>query len=336
MMNSMSQETAENLYRTMRRIRRFEEQVAVLVDASEIGGTCHEYVGQEAVAAGVCGALRPDDIITSTHRGHGHIIAKGGAMRHMMAELMGRTTGYNKGRGGSMHIADVSLGIYGANGMVAAGAPMCCGAAFHAKRQGLDRVSVPFFGDGAINQGVLHESLNLAAIWNLPVVFACENNMYAITTPLREVTKVEPHQRASGYGMPTAVVDGMDVEAVYTATREAVERARSGGGPTFIEYKTYRFVGHYTSERRMKTTYRTKEEVEEWRKRDPLPHWAARLADSWSVSREALERIDAAVEEELEAAIAYARQSPWPDPATALDYMYNIPYPELPSWGHDR
>ncbi|RZJ02213.1 MAG: thiamine pyrophosphate-dependent dehydrogenase E1 component subunit alpha, partial [Haliea sp.] len=232
----------------MRLIRRFEERVAEQVDANEIAGVCHEYIGQEAVATGVCAALRDDDVITSTHRGHGHIIAKGGKVRYMLAELFGRTTGYNQGRGGSMHIADMRIGIFGANGIVGAGAPMACGAAYRFKRAGDDRVAVPFFGDGAINQGVLHEALNLGAIWNLPVVYVCENNMYAITTPLREVTKLPPHERARAYGMPGIVADGMDVQAVYEATREAVRRARAGEGPSFLEFETYRYVGHYTAE----------------------------------------------------------------------------------------
>jgi pyruvate dehydrogenase E1 component alpha subunit len=247
---------------------------------------------------------------------------------------MGRTTGYNKGRGGSMHIADVSLGIYGANGIVAAGAPMACGAAYQFKLSKRGQVAVPFFGDGAINQGVLHESLNLAAIWNLPVVFACENNMYAITTALRDVTLLEPHRRASGYGMPTEVVDGMDVSAVHAATLQAVERARAGGGPTFIEFKTYRFVGHYTSERHMKTTYRTKEEIEEWRKRDPLKLWEASMLQSGNWTVDEIQEINDGVEREVEGAVEFAREGPFPDPTSALDYMYHTTYPELPAWGN--
>ncbi len=332
-MVKLKKDLAEHLYHRMRLIRRFEETIVKLVDNNEIAGVCHEYVGQEAVATGVCAALRPDDVITSTHRGHGHIIAKGGKVRYMLAELLGRSTGYNKGRGGSMHIADVSLGIYGANGIVGAGAPMACGAAYRFKRAASDRVAVPFFGDGAINQGVLHESLNLAAIWNLPVVFVCENNLYAITTPLRNSSKVQPHERAVAYGMPGEVFDGMDVEAVYDATAAAVKRARAGGGPTFLEFRTYRYFGHFTAERFMKTSYRTKAEIDEWRLRDPIDTWGRRMIEAglWTeADREAANRT---VEQELDEAVPFARESPWPDPSTALDYMYSTTYPDTPARG---
>jgi len=324
---------AEGLYRRMRLIRRFEEEVAALVDANEIAGVCHEYVGQEAVAAGVCAALRVDDVITSTHRGHGHVIAKGGEVRYMLAELLGRVTGYNRGRGGSMHIADISLGIFGANGIVGAGAPMACGAAYRFKLAGDRRVAVSFFGDGAVNQGVLHEALNLAAIWDLPVVFVCENNLYAITTALRAVSKLEPHQRAAAYGMPGLAVDGMDVEAVYLAAAAAVERARQGGGPTFVECKTYRYVGHYTAERFMKLSYRSEDEIAAWRQRDAIETWGRRLIEAGLWNGEDLAAADQAVEQEIAQAIAFARASPWPEPASALDYMYSRTYAGTPAWG---
>lgn len=330
---TLSKSLAGELYYRMRLIRRFEERVAVLVDANEIAGVCHEYIGQEAVATGVCAALRANDVITSTHRGHGHIIAKGGQVQYMLAELFGRTTGYNKGRGGSMHIADMSIGIFGANGIVGAGAPMACGAAFSFKRAGTDRVAVPFFGDGAINQGVLHESLNLGVIWNLPVVYICENNMYAITTPLREVSKLPPHKRAEAYGMPTVVADGMDVQAVYEATTAAVERARLGGGPSFIEFETYRFVGHYTAEKLMKTNYRSEAEIAEWRKRDAIETWGRRLVECGMWQAEDVEAANAAVEKELDDAFEFAKASPMPEPESALEYVYATPYPGLPAWG---
>lgn len=332
-MIEMQNAMAEEMYRGMRRIRRFEETVVKLVDDNEIAGVCHEYVGQEAVAIGVCAALRPDDVITSTHRGHGHIIAKGGKVRFMLAELLGRTTGYNRGRGGSMHIADVGLGIYGANGIVGAGAPMACGAAYRFKRAGWDRIAVPFFGDGAINQGVLHESLNMAAIWNLPMVFVCENNLYAITTPIGESSKVSPYERAAAYGMPGEVVDGMDVEAVYKASALAVARARAGGGPTFLEFRCYRFVGHYTAERFMKTRYRTKEEVDEWKKRDPVETWGRRMVEDGLWTAAARAAADAAIDRELEEGVAFARESPWPDISTAYDHVYCDPYPGIPARG---
>lgn len=332
-MTHLEKDLAGRLYRRMRLIRRFEETVVKLVDDNEIAGVCHEYVGQEAVATGVCAALRPDDIITSTHRGHGHIIAKGAHVRHMLAELLGRSTGCNKGRGGSMHIADVSLGIYGANGIVGAGAPIACGAAFRFKTAGKGTVAVPFFGDGAINQGVLHESLNLAAVWDLPMVFACENNLYAITTPIRDSSKVQPHERAAAYGMPGVLVDGMDVEAVYRATAAAVDRARGGGGPTFLEFTTYRYCGHQTAERFMNTKYRTKAEIEEWRAKDAIESWGQRMIERGLWTSADRDAANLSVDEELEEAVAFARASPWPDPATALDYMYSVPYPGLPARG---
>ncbi|MFQ5828794.1 MAG: thiamine pyrophosphate-dependent dehydrogenase E1 component subunit alpha [Candidatus Methylomirabilia bacterium] len=318
-------------YRTMRLIRRFEERVVELVNRDEIPGVTHEYVGEEAVATGVCHALRADDVITSTHRGHGHILAKGGDPRRMIAELMGKTTGYNRGRGGSMHIADLSLGIYGANGIVGAGTPIACGAAFAAKLQGSDRVAVAFFGDGGMNQGVVHEAMNLAAIWTLPVVFVCENNGYAISAPIAQMAAVERlADRAPGYGMRGEWVDGMDVLAVYEATGRAVEQARRGGGPTLIECRTYRYVGHFTAEKARGIKYRTDEEIAEWRKRDPLatfPQWLRQEGISDPA------QVDAEVEALLEEAIAFGRQSPLPAPEEALEGMYAVSYPGLPARG---
>ena len=304
------------LYRTMRLIRRFEERVVELVNANEIAGVTHEYVGQEAVAAGVCAALRPDDVITSTHRGHGHLIAKGADVRGMMAELLGRTTGLNRGRGGSMHIADVSLGILGANGIVAAGSPFAAGAAWAHRQAGSQHVATTFFGDGGVNQGILHEAMNLAGVWELPVVFVCENNGYAVSLPAERSTAGSIVERAAAYGFPAASVDGMDAEAVLTATEEAVARARERSQPSFLECLTYRFVGHHTAERTMKLGYRTDEEIARWRLRDPLEVVGARLEPGER------ERIDGEVETLLSAAIAFARESPRPDAGTALDYVY--------------
>ncbi|MBI2494019.1 MAG: thiamine pyrophosphate-dependent dehydrogenase E1 component subunit alpha, partial [Candidatus Rokubacteria bacterium] len=214
-MGELTRDQLVGFYRTMRTIRRFEQRVVELVNRNEIPGAAHEYVGEEAVATGVCHALRPDDVITSTHRGHGHILAKSGDPRRMMAELMGKSSGYNRGRGGSMHIADLRLGIFGANGIVGAGAPIACGAAMAAKLKGRDGVAAAFFGDGATNQGVLLEALNLAAIWKLPVVFVCENNGYAISASIREMSPLQRlADRASAFGMPGDTVDGMDVLAV--------------------------------------------------------------------------------------------------------------------------
>jgi acetoin:2,6-dichlorophenolindophenol oxidoreductase subunit alpha len=304
------------LYRTMRTIRRFEERVVDLVNANEIAGVTHEYVGQEAVATGVCAALEPDDVITSTHRGHGHVIAKGADVGRMMAELLGRVDGLNRGRGGSMHIADLGLGIYGANGIVAAGAPFAAGAAWTAKTAASGRVAVTFFGEGGANQGVLHETMNLAALWSLPLVFVCENNGYAVTLAQAGSTAGSLVDRAAAYGMAAEAVDGMDVDAVLAAATRAVERGRRDDGPTFLECETYRFFGHHTAERTMKLTYRTDDEIERWRARDPLARAAASLEPA------VRDRIDAEVETLLDEAIEFARASPRPDPAEAFDFVY--------------
>jgi pyruvate dehydrogenase E1 component alpha subunit len=307
--------TAE-LYRTMRTIRRFEERVVDLVNANEIAGVTHEYVGQEAVATGVCAALRHDDVITSTHRGHGHVIAKGADVRRMMAELLGRVDGLNRGRGGSMHIADFGLGIYGANGIVAAGAPFAAGAAWTAVQNTSGGVAATFFGDGGANQGILHETMNLAALWRLPVIFVCENNGYAVTLSQARSTAGSLVDRAAAYEMAAEAVDGMDVEVVLEAAQRAVERGRDGKGPTFLECRTYRYFGHHTAERTMKLGYRTEEEIAKWRERDPLLVTGAKLDD------EVRGRIDAEVEQLLDEALEFARRSPRPDPADAFEYAY--------------
>jgi acetoin:2,6-dichlorophenolindophenol oxidoreductase subunit alpha len=315
-------ERRARLYRTMRLIRRFEERVVELVNANEIAGVTHEYVGQEAVAAGVCAALRPDDVITSTHRGHGHVIAKGADVHGMMAELLGRSTGLNRGRGGSMHIADVSLGILGANGIVGAGAPFAAGAAWAARQAGADRVAVTFFGDGGINQGVVLETLNLASIWTLPVLFVCENNGYAVTMSSERATGGSIVERARGFGVAAEQVDGMDAEAVHAAASDAVEHARRGGGPFFLECLTYRFVGHHTGERTMRLAYRSDDEIARWRLRDPLDVLGERLEGS------ARARVDADVEALLDEAVEFARSSATPTAEEALDYVYaNGPQP---------
>ena len=308
-------------YRAMRLIRRFEERIVDLVNANEIAGVTHESVGQEAVAVGVCSALRPDDVITSTHRGHGHLLAKGADPGRMMAELLGRVTGTNRARGGSMHIADFGIGVYGANGMVGAGAPWAAGAAWAARRQGTDAVAVCFFGDGGINQGVLLETLNLAAIWSLPVVFVCENNGYAVTMPVADSVAGEIVARAEACGIPATAVDGMDVEAVYDAAATCVSRARAGSGPSFLECRTYRFFGHHTAERTMRLTYRTEEEIEAWRDRDPVASAAAR------VGPDARGRIDEEVEATLDAAVAFARASERPRAEDAYEFIYATPIP---------
>jgi pyruvate dehydrogenase E1 component alpha subunit len=273
-------------------------------------------VGQEAVATGVCAALRSDDVITSTHRGHGHVIAKGADVRRMMAELLARRDGLNRGRGGSMHVADLSVGILGANGIVAAGAPHAAGAAWAFRSDGLDRVAVTFFGDGGANQGVLFETMNLAALWKLPVLFVCENNGYALTLAQSRSTAGSLVERAAAFGMASLSVDGMDVDAVLDAAEQAVARARAGGGPTFLEARTYRFFGHHTAERTMKLGYRTVEEVERWRLRDPLLLAAGQLDPAERA------HLDDEVEALLDDAVEFARASARPDPEEALDFAY--------------
>jgi acetoin:2,6-dichlorophenolindophenol oxidoreductase subunit alpha len=306
----------ESLYRTMRTIRAFEERVVVLVNANEIAGVTHEYVGEEAVATGVCAALREDDVVTSTHRGHGHLIAKGADVRRMMAELLGRVDGLNRGRGGSMHVADFAIGMLGANGIVGAGTPHAAGAAWAFQQAGTDRIAVSFFGDGGVNQGLVLETLNLASLWHLPVLFVCENNGYAVTLSQERSTAGSLVERAAAYGVAAESVDGMDVEAVLASTTAAVDRARSGGGPTFLECRTYRFFGHHTAERTMKLGYRTEEEIARWRERDPLIVTGSRLGDALR------ERIDNEVEGLLDEAVEFARVSARPDPSEALDFVY--------------
>jgi pyruvate dehydrogenase E1 component alpha subunit len=300
----------------MRTIRRFDERIVDLVNANEIAGTTHEYVGQEAVAVGVCAALTTGDVITSTHRGHGHLIAKGASVSGMTAELLGRTTGLNRGRGGSMHIADVSIGILGANGIVAAGAPIAAGAAWAALQEGHHLVAVTFFGDGGFNQGVLHEAMNLAVLWRLPLIFVCENNGYAVTMSSERSTAGSIVGRAEAYGMKAVHVDGMDVVAVFEAAHKAVSTARQGGGPSFLECETYRYAGHHTAERTMALDYRSDEEVAAWRGRDPLEQAGKTLSEA---ERKA---IDSEVEQLLDDALASARTGPRPEPETARDFVY--------------
>ena len=262
------------LHRRMVRIRVFEEEAGKLMESGRIPGSLHLYVGQEAVAAGVCAALRDDDQITSTHRGHGHMVAKGGDFRRMFAELFAKATGANKGKGGSMHISDMEIGMLGANGIVGGGAPIAMGAAFANRYLGSSRVAVSFFGDGASNEGSLHEAANMAALWRLPCIFVCENNGYGEFTPQAGHQVIEDiADRAAGWGMPGVIVDGMDVVAVWVVAVEAVARARAGDGPTFIEAKTYRYYDH-VGVKGMRIPYRTDAEVEVWRR--PRPDRRAR------------------------------------------------------------
>ena len=310
------------MYQNMLTIRLFETRVGELFAQGKLPGFIHLYLGEEATATGVCAQLKTGDYITSTHRGHGHLVAKGGDFKQMYAELYGRATGYCHGKGGSMHISDLDLGMLGANGIVGAGPPIAIGAAFSNKYRKTRNVTCCFFGDGASNEGTFHEAANMAALYRLPVVFVCENNGFG------EFTRQERHQaihdiaeRASGYGMPGVVVDGMDVMAVYEAAGEAIARARRGEGPTLLECKTYRFYDH-VGVRGMGVVYRDDSEVVEWRARDPLPLFEARLAELGALSAEEAAGVREAVLAEVMDAIAFAEASPFPEPDALLQDVY--------------
>ncbi len=308
------------MYERMLKVRHFEDRVKDLFAAGEMPGFVHLYLGQEAVAVGACAALNDDDFITSTHRGHGHIIAKGGDIKLMMAELYGKATGYNKGKGGSMHIADPRLGILGANGIVGAGLPIATGAGLSAKLRKSGQVAVCFFGDGASNQGTFHEAVNIAAAFDLPVVYVCENNLYAVGTKQSDVRKVEDiADRAVGYAIPGLSIDGNDVIAVYEACKEAVGRARAGMGPTLIECKTYRWRTHFEGE---PDTYRPPEEVEAWLEREPIAPYRKLLIDQGVVTAAEADKIESDVLEELNQAVEFARTSPLPEPESALEDLW--------------
>lgn len=311
------------MYTKMLTIRRFEERMLEQQAAGALPGGVHTYIGEEAVAVGICAHLRSDDYITSTHRGHGHIIAKGGEAKLMMAELFGKKTGYCKGKGGSMHIADFSIGILGANGIVGGGLPIATGAGLAAKLRGSDQVAVCFFGDGAASQGTFHEAVNLAAVWKLPVVYVCENNKYAVTTPAAKVISVEDvADRGAAYGIPGVAVDGQDVMAVYEVAEAAVKRAREGGGPSLLECKTYRFMGHMGGADPVGDGYRRQAELEEWQRRDPISSFAASLQERDLLTSEEATGIDAKIKAELDQAVAFAEQSPLPAPEEALEDLF--------------
>ncbi|MCK6555126.1 thiamine pyrophosphate-dependent dehydrogenase E1 component subunit alpha [Candidatus Binatia bacterium] len=306
------------MFRTMVNIRRFEETIRDLFFQGEIPGFVHVSIGEEAVPTGVCAALDPGDYITTTHRGHGHMLAKGGELKPMMAEIYGRRTGYCKGKGGSMHIVSYDLGILGANGIVGGNIPIATGAALASSFRNHAEVAVCFFGDGASNEGTFHESLNLAGLWKLPVIYVCQNNAYAEFTPTAESTSVpDIAVRAAGYGMPGVIVDGNDVLAVYAAAREAVERARRGAGATLIEAKTYRWEGHVVGEQAFVGEYRPREEVEAARARCPIARFANYLETAGIATGADLDEIRAAVQADLDAAVAFARSSPFPEPLEA-------------------
>jgi acetoin:2,6-dichlorophenolindophenol oxidoreductase subunit alpha len=322
--SAVEPDVLRDLHRRMVRIRLFEEEAGKLMEGGRMPGFLHLYVGQEAVAAGVMATLRPDDVVTSTHRGHGHAVAKGADLRYMYAELFGKTTGYCKGRGGSMHINDLSIGMLGANGIVGGGIPHAVGAAFAAVYKGQDSVAVPFFGDGATNIGAFHESANLAAVMHLPVLFVCENNGYAEFTPQdRHMLLKDVADRAASYGMPGEIVDGMDAVAVYLAARRLVERARAGEGPALLEAKTYRYYDHQ-GVKGLRIAYRTQEEIDTWKERDAITSLEQRMVEAGMAAQEELEKIWADTREEIAAAIKFGEQSPDPDPADLLDNVYTV------------
>ncbi|MGC4816385.1 thiamine pyrophosphate-dependent dehydrogenase E1 component subunit alpha [Micromonospora sp. DT63] len=304
------------LYRTVRLIRRFEQRAVELVHGGQIVGGIHPYLGQEGIAAGVCAALGADDVLAGTHRGHGHVLARGADPARMLAELCGRLTGLNAGRGGSMHAADVSIGVLGANAIVGASGAIITGAVWARRRQGHDTVGVSFFGDGAVNEGMLLEAFNLAALWRVPVLFVCENNGYATTMPVAGAVAGSIAGRAAAFGIRAVEVDGQDPEAVRDAAAAAVDRMRAGGGPELIEARTYRFDAHHTFEHAVRLDYRPPDEVTRGRARDPVHIQGERLSDADRAA------VDAEVEATVDAAVRFALDSPEPDPADALAYLY--------------
>ena len=309
------------MYKKMLEIRRFEEKVYELFTQNLIPGTMHLYIGEEAVAVGVCAALDINDFITSTHRGHGHCIAKGASLKKMMAELFGRRTGYCKGKGGSMHITDKSSGMLGANAVVGGAIPIAVGAGLSCALKYPERVTACFFGDGASNQGTFHEGINMAAVWDLPVIFVCENNLYAMGTRQSIVMKIaDISERAAGYGIPGVTVDGNDVMAVNKAASEAVKRARNGKGPTLIECKTYRHKGHSRFD---PAKYRPEEETAAWMVRDPVISFKKQLLEK-GIPEEFFQKIEDQVDAEIEEAVQFAQNSPHPAPEEALDDVWVV------------
>lgn len=308
------------LFRRMVLIRRFEEKAARLRSVGLVPGFLHPYIGQEAVAVGVAAALRADDVLMSTHRGHGHLIGRGADPARMYAELFARSEGYNHGKGGSLHMIAPELGFLGANGIVGGGIPLATGAGLQLKRRGNGDVSISYFGDGATNEGAFHESLNLAALFSLPVIYVCENNLYGEFTPIGEhMLLTDIADRASSYGIPGVVVDGNDVIAVYEAAKEAVARARRGEGPTLLEAKTYRHRGHFEGDM---CRYRPEGELEEWLKVDPINLYAAALVDGGLATDEDIEAIKASVDEQLDKAAEWAKEQPHPLPTDSVKDVY--------------
>jgi len=313
------------MFRRMLRIRRFEEAGEKLLSSGDIPGGLHTSIGQEGEIVGACLALRADDYMVGNHRSHGHPIGKGAKLGPLMAELFGKKTGVCQGKGGSMHLADFSVGSLGETSIVGSGLPTAAGAAFGAKMQGLDRVSLCFFGDGASNEGTFHETLNMAQLWKLPVLFLCENNGYAVCTSTTESCSI-PHiaDRAVAYGMPGVKVDGQDVVAVYNAVVNAAKRARTGDGPSLIEAKTYRYRDH-ALQMNLSAAYRSAAEIEHWKGRDPIELLRTRMLSDFGFQSAQLEEVEAQVRDEVEAAVQFARTSPLPEPQEAFAHVFNMP-----------
>ena len=310
------------MYRVMLTIRRFEERVSKEFLDGKILGYVHVYIGEEAIATGVCKNLLLTDRIVSHHRGHGHCIAKGADIRRMMAEIFGKKTGYCKGKGGSMHIADFSVGMLGANGIVGAGLPIATGAAMAAQLEGNQGVAVVFFGDGGVHEGEFHEAMNLASIWKLPLIFVCENNFYAVNTPSANVIAIdEIYKRAAAYSMPGMAIDGNDIEAVHQAAKELVARAREGKGPSFLECRTYRWHGHFES--KAPTDTRPAELLVAWKKKDPVEALAGKLLAASALTESQIKEIDGQIMARVEDAVKYALDSPLPAPEDALEGVYS-------------
>ena len=310
----------KRMYETLVRIRKFESRAVDLFAEGQIPGFLHSYLGEEAIATGVCANLEKTDFITSTHRGHGHIIAKGGDTRYMMAELYGRTTGYCKSKGGSMHIADRDLGILGANGIVGAGQDIAVGAGLSIAYRGTNQVTACFFGDGSTNQGTFNEALNMASIWKLPIVFVCENNQFGISmSQSRHQAIKDIADRAVSYGFPGIGVDGNDVMAVYEVAREAVNRARQGQGPTLIECKTWRWRGHFEGD---PSVYKDPAEQEAWMGKEPVRRYRAFLEENKVMTADEMDAVDRRIDDEIDAAVAYAQESPLPQPEDVVKDVY--------------
>jgi pyruvate dehydrogenase E1 component alpha subunit len=320
----LEQEKLIFLYRLMVKIRLHEEAIKILFTQGKIGGTTHLCIGQEAVAAGVVSQLRPDDYVSSTHRGHGHMLAKGGELKPMLAEILGRADGYCKGKGGSMHIASIKLGNLGANGIVSGGLPIAVGSALSAQMRETDQVTVVSFGDGAANEGNTHESMNMASAWRLPVVFLFENNQYAVSTHTTRSMGGSMEKRAAGYDLPFVQVDGMDLEQVYFAAQDAIAHARAGKGPIVMQADTYRYEGHYYGDPMI---YRTKEEIDSYRANDPIARVERILVERNIESEDHIEKIKADIQAEVDDAVSFAEASPQP----AINSMFEDVYTEWQS-----